>query len=507
MMEPNPLPLNANLLGRAKEERNNIRTWSAILVIGLGIASILPYLYAWTLQDLRQHTVAYLVAFVIAFALYGAATILVLKMSVHPGRWYLGAIFCLALVFNTLLIFTPPTLSDDMYRYVWDGRLQAQGISPYRYAPDNPELLKLRDSKIWRFINRRSVVTVYPPAAEFTFALLWRLRPDSVRWFQLWAAGMAILAGALLLGLLRDLKRSPGRVLIYLWAPLLIFETAHAAHIDGLILPLLVGAWWARIRERDGLVGVLLGLGTAMKFYPILLFPALWRPRHRQGRWRMPLAFITTMAIFYLPYWMQSGADVVGFLPEYVRERFNISPPLFWLLNRLPSWLDLYPESQYSDAQRILSFIALATLGLVSLIMILKPAISGEQAVRRSIWPIGIFTLFNLNLFPWYLLWLLPLVAIFMDTTTIRFPGSLKPSGSKTVRNLTVNLIRLDSWTGWWLLTGLVALSYTFFIRWETVPLVSHLQFWPLYAFLLADLLRWLRQIFQNHPAGGGAHL
>jgi hypothetical protein len=355
-------------------------------------------------------------------------------------------------------------------------------------------------------MNRRSVVTVYPPAAEFIFALLWRLRPDSVRWFQLWSAGMAMLAGALLLGLLRNLKRSSGRVLIYLWAPLLIFETAHAAHIDGLILPLVVGAWWARIREQDGLVGVLLGLGAAMKFYPILLFPALWRPGHRQGRWRMPIALIATMAIFYLPYWMQSGEDVIGFLPEYMRERFNISPPLFWLLHRLPGWLDLNPTSQYSDAQRILSLFPLVLLGLVSLILILQPASSGEQAVRRSIWPIGIFILFNLNLFSWYLLWLLPLVAIFMEMQTLRLPRRFNPSNSQARRYLTVNLPRFDAWTGWWLFTGLVALSYTFFIRWKSIPLVSHLQFWPLYTFLLIDLLRRLRQRLLTQPPSGGAY-
>ena len=67
----------------------------------------------------------------------------------------------------------------------------------------------------------------------------------------------------------------PARGLIFLWSPLLIFETAHAAHVDGLLLPLLIGAWWARARERDGLTGMLLGLATAMRLYPALLLRAL----------------------------------------------------------------------------------------------------------------------------------------------------------------------------------------------------------------------------------------
>lgn len=488
-MELNLLSWRDTVLQRFRLFRRDPPGTNYWLMFILGVVSFFPYLYAWSLQDLRQHTPGFLVAFFAAFILYGIVTNLALKTSTPPGVGFLVVVFGIALVFNVLLIFTPPTLSDDMYRYIWDGRVQAQGISPYRYAPDDPRLVELRDPEIWQFINRKSVVTVYPPAAESIFALLYRLRPDSVRWFQSWAVGMALCAGVLLLGLLRDLDRSPGRVLIYLWSPLLIFETAHSAHLDGLLLPLLVGAWWARVRERDTLVGVLIGIATAMKFYPVLLLPALWRPNHPKGRWRMPLAFLATLAISYLPYWIQSGTDVIGFLPGYARERFNISPPLVWLFRSLPVWLDLNPGTQFSDAQRILSIFSLAVLGLVSLIMILRPATSGEQAIRRSIWPIGIFTLLNLNLFSWYLLWVLPLLAIFMQVQTLRFS-----IGSGTISAMELTLPRIDAWTGWWLFTGLVALSYTFFIRWSTVPLARQAQFWPLYAFLALGLLRWLRQ-------------
>ncbi len=157
-----------------------------------------------------------------------------------------------------------------MYRYVWDGRVQAQGISPYLYPPNASELSYLRDKDVYPSINRKGVVTVYPPAAEASYATLWRILPDNIHWFQITMAVGGLLAGILLVGLLRDLGRSPERVLIYLWSPLLAFETAHSAHVDGLILPFLVGAWWARVRDRDNRVGILLGIATAMKFYPAL---------------------------------------------------------------------------------------------------------------------------------------------------------------------------------------------------------------------------------------------
>jgi hypothetical protein len=433
------------------------------LLVALGLASLVPYLYALSLGDLRQHTVGFLVAFFAAFVLYAAATVLALRLETVSWRGVAFA-FALAATIQALLLFTRPALSDDMYRYVWDGRVQAQGISPYRYPPDAPELEALRDTEVWPAINRPSAVTVYPPGAEMAYAILWRIVPDNVRWFQAAMAAGGLLAGGLLLGLLRALGRAPARVTIFLWSPLLAFETAHAAHVDGLVLPLLVGAWWARVRERDGLVGLLLGLATALKLYPVLLLPALWRPRHPRGRWRMPLGFLLGLGACYLPYVWTSGTGVLGYLPSYFGERFNMG--LAGLL--IPVW-----ERLGVDPNGGMLGLALVALVLLGLGMVLRPAAGGEAAVRRSIWLIGAFTLLTQNLFSWYLLWLLPLVALFLR------PGRLLG-------------VRADGWTGWWLFCGLVGLSYTFFIRWRPVPAALWIQFAPLYALLLSDAGRFL---------------
>jgi hypothetical protein len=435
-----------------------------VILVPLGLALLLPYLYALQLQDLRQHTVEFEVAFFAAFVLYGVVTVWALRMQAFSKRAQVAA-FGLAAMIQGILLFTPPTLSDDMYRYVWDGRVQAQGISPYRYPPDAPQLARLRDVSVWRFINRRSVVTVYPPGAELAYALVWRIWPDSVRWFQTVVALGGLLAGAILIRLLNALGRSAARVLVYLWSPLLAYETAQAAHVDGLVLPLLVGAWWARVRERDGVVGVLLGLATAIKFYPALLLPALWRPRHPQGRWRLPLAFFLTLLVCYSPYIVVSGAQVLGYLPNYFRERFNMG-----LAGELIPWFIRWGI----DPDQGILLLTSGVLLLLALWMVWRPAPDGEEAVRRSVWLIGAFTLLTQNLFSWYLLWLLPLIAVFLR------PGRLFG-------------LRVDAWTGWWLFCGLIALSYTFFIEWRPVRAALWAQFLPLYVFLLIDAVSRLR--------------
>ena len=177
------------------------------LLAGLGFLLIGLCLAALSLGNLRSHQYIFVLIFFAAFILYAIACLLILPLE-KIDRVSLVGIFALAAGMLVSLVFTQPALSDDMYRYIWDGRVQAHGISPYLYPPKAPELAFLRDTQIYPWINRKPVVTVYPPAAEATFFLLWSIVPDNIHWFQVVMAGGAVMAGLLLTGLLHDLGRS-----------------------------------------------------------------------------------------------------------------------------------------------------------------------------------------------------------------------------------------------------------------------------------------------------------
>lgn len=470
----------------------------------VGLLSLIPYLYAYLLQDLRVHTVEFEVAFFAAFGLYTLAVVLLLRRAywgtptrsaVLAGQLEraprsilaesgsaipsdhrqgegatLAIIFGFAILFRLILIFTPPTLSDDLFRYVWDGRVQAHGISPYAYAPSSPSLARLRDPAIYSHINRIDTVTLYPAAAELAFATIWRIVPDNIRWFQIVMAAGDLLAGTLLVFLLAAMNKPRELALVYLWSPLVIFETAHSAHIDALILPILVGAWLARVKGRPGWVGALLGFGTAMKIYPALLLPVLWRGRDARGTcrpaWQMPMAFVGGLVIPYIPYLLRGGG-VIGFLPGYINERFNMG-----LAGLITGYLDSRPTGIVNaivqlagNDQHVVNAILLGVLALTGAALVLRPIQDGQEAVRRSIWMVGAYILFTQDLFPWYVLWLVPLLAISVQ------PGRFG--------------LRVEAWTGWYLFSGLVALSYTFFIIWKPVDWVALVEFGPLYALLV----------------------
>jgi alpha-1,6-mannosyltransferase len=437
------------------------------LLLALGLAMLVPYLYALQLRDLRQHTVEFEFAFFAAFALYTLAVILALRMHDDgpASTRQLALIFALGIVFRIVLICSQPRLSDDMYRYVWEGRTQseASGFSPYLVPPDAPELSHLRDEVVWPLINRKSSVTVYPPGAEMVFAALWRIWPDNVHWFQIAMTAGDLLAGALLVLLLRALGQPPQRVLIYLWSPLVIFEIAHSAHVDGLILPFLVGAWLMRVRGRDGWTGALLGAATALKLYPIVLLPALWRPRNEAGRrrptWLMLLTCAAVIALAYAPYLLQ-GALSAGYLPAYFDETGNMS--LAFPIIEITRWLGGQPE-------RVANGVLAAVMLVISLILMIRPAVNAKQALQRCLWPIGAFLVLTQLLHPWYVLWLVPLVALFLQ------PGR--------------RALVFDAWTGWFLFAGAVVISYTFYIAMKAVIWTFLVEFVPLYVPLIVPPL------------------
>jgi alpha-1,6-mannosyltransferase len=318
----------------------------------------------------------------------------------------LWLVLAFAALLRVPLLLSPPFLSDDVYRYVWDGRVQAAGINPYRHVPAAPELEALRDDDIYPNINRSDyAVTIYPPAAQLFFLLATRIS-ESVTWMKaallLWE-GLAI---ALLVLLLRRAGRPDALALLYAWHPLPLWEFAGSGHLDAAAIACILAALVARGRGRSALAGVALGVATLFKLYPLGLFPALWRPGDR----RMPAALAGTIALGYLPY-LGVGLGALGFLPGYLREEglrdgrryyllqlatrlgFHVGPaayliPVAIALGALATWICLRrrPREDFAGGALLLASAA---------VLAFTPA------------------------YAWYFAWLLPLAAVATSTPVL----------------------------------------------------------------------------------------
>ena len=247
-----------------------------------------------------------------------------------PNR-ALWLVLGVAVVLRAVLWVTPPFLSTDIFRYVWDGRVQAAGINPYRYLPVDPALAPLRDKEVYPLINRPEYArTIYPPAAQLVFALVGRTWA-SVLGMKLAMLGFEALGVLCLLRLLFLAGLPSARILIYAWNPLLFWSFAADGHVDAVVVGLLGLALLLRARRRDGWAGIFLGCAALVKFFPVAVAPAFVRG----GRfWRPALAGAATIVALYALY-SSAGRDVLGFLPSYQTEEGLAAGTGFWLLAAL----------------------------------------------------------------------------------------------------------------------------------------------------------------------------
>jgi hypothetical protein len=249
------------------------------------------------LRDLLENMVPFLALDCMACLSYGTAVYSLLRGP--DGRRMLPLILGLAILFRvTLLFITPPTLSSDVYRYIWDGRMMNVGVNPYAHPVDSP-LLDRFDSPQRALVNHSWMASPYLPVAQAFFAVVYRLAPDSPLSFQVAAALLDLLTGLLVIDLLHRLGLPRTWVLIYLWNPLVVVEFAHGAHLDALMICLVMAAFWlliarmsasamsasamsasamSAIRARSAfLSAVALAAATLTKGLPALLLPVLAR--------------------------------------------------------------------------------------------------------------------------------------------------------------------------------------------------------------------------------------
>jgi len=277
-----------------------------------------------------------LTGFIVIALLQGAvwAVAALAVMRGVGGRPALVVILATAILLRIGALIAPVYLSDDIFRYIWDGRVQAAGINPYRYIPTDTNLAALRDEAIFPNINRNNYApTIYPPIAQMLFFVATRLGETVTAMKLVLVAVEAIGIGALLFILLAAGAPPRENILLYVWHPLPVWEIAGAGHIDAAVVAFVALAIAAALAGRRAWSGAALAAATLVKFFPLVLAPALWRPRRSNlGDWRWPAGFAAVILVAYLPF-LGVESRVLGFLPTYFAEENLASGSGFWALD------------------------------------------------------------------------------------------------------------------------------------------------------------------------------
>ena len=375
-----------------------------LAVLGAGIVLLNCWMARW--RVVPEHPRAFMLLFLGQLALYAVAAVWVTARRL-PLRGALAIIVLVALASRLAFVAQAPTVSDDIYRYVWDGRIQAAGINPYRHAPADPALAAYRDRAIYPFINRKAVPTIYPPVAQAIFRAIYSLHRDSVAWTRIAFIGFDLLTIAVIAGLLSRLGLRPERVLLYAWHPLLILELGHSGHIDIVTICFLTLALRARLSDRPWRAGFLLACAALTKFYALIALPALLFQARRRD-FRLPLALMVTMALAYLPF-LSVGPAVFGYLGGYVQEEGIASGDRFyplallklWRGGTLPALMPPWGLPPLGLAQLYAGGLLLV-MGALALWCWLRPVASLRAIPARVLLLFAVFIALATPTYPWY---------------------------------------------------------------------------------------------------------
>ncbi len=382
----------------------------------LAVPAATGYFVLGLVGDLRAHLMLFFALHALLLAAMFAAW-----RRVRADHRSLPVALGAALLFR--LVATPgePALSDDLYRYLWDGRLQLHGVHPYLHAPDDESVAALRDAG-WEKINHPQVKTIYPPLAQAFFLLLAALGAGPVGA----KLALGLLDFGVVLALARLLARAGlprDRVLLYAWNPLAVLETAGSGHIEPLGVLLLVLACGGLLGSRSRWPAVALAASVQVKLLPLVLVPG----HLRRNGWKAALAFTAALLLIGLPYalagpalgpgladyaerWEHNAFVFAGLreLSERIDTAARLKPLIEGCRERFgdqPLWNALHGLVWPGEVTRILAALALAAT------MVGVMARRLTDPLREASLLIGTVLLLSPTVHPWYVLWLLPFAA------------------------------------------------------------------------------------------------
>jgi alpha-1,6-mannosyltransferase len=393
----------ANKFGRLARSANSVPPLHLLAGIGavlVALTLVTPFAFETAGDN----------AFIALTLSAGLLTIIATRVAERaPADRALWLILALGILLRAYVLLFNPLLSSDIYRYIWDGRVQAAGINPYRYFPADEALAFLRDGTIFAHINRvDSAVTIYPPVAQFFFFIVTRIG-ENVITMRLAMLGCEAVTVTLIMLLLRRMNRPAVRVIAYFWHPLPLWEIANSGHVDALMVALMLLGLWIALTGHALRGAAVIAFSALVKPFAVPVLAGIWRP------WdlKIPLVVIAAIALCYLPY-LSVGWGVLGFLTKgYLVEEGISAGYELWPLSL---WRLVFGQHQGD----VVGYAVLAAL--VLLFKGLSVARRSDRSIASSLADINMLLLITLLCvspnYPWYFLVITPFVALCGSAST-----------------------------------------------------------------------------------------
>lgn len=344
-----------------------------------------------------------------------------------PGVPWLLLVVIAGLAFRIVMMQADRELSDDAFRYHWDGKVVSHGINPYVHAPDDPGVAHLHTDEIDERINHPWYRTCYPPVAQYLFAASYLLSPGSLTGFQSLCLLAELVTWFLLIGYLRRRSLSTSWIVLAAWSPLVAFQGYLPGHLDLLALPFVTIFVLATADRRPWSAGIALALACLIKPLPLIFVPAALREFGIKGSVRFILVFVAAALVSYLPF-LDAGGKLFS-STWLMATKWSFNGSIGAILE------SILPMSQ----AHLLSAILLA-------IAIMIATRLGRDLLSRMLLASVAFIVFTPTLFPWYLIGFIPLLVLRPDAALLSLVILIPLADQVVIDHHVRGVWRLASW-------------------------------------------------------------
>lgn len=352
-----------------------------LLVLAGGLGTIFHYLARQ--PGLKSHAPEFIGLALGAGILYLAGVYLVERFVLGPAG--LLVILAGALAFRLLLLPLAPSLSGDVYRYQWEGRVQRAGINPYATYPAALGPSAFQDTRHPLEVGS-TTPTLYPPLSEMSFS--WVETVSGYKWLY---TGLDVASIVVLLLLLARQRQPLSRVLTYAWNPTVVVSFALDGHHDSLAILTLLAAIFFIINRERALSIAFLALSFLAKFFAVLLLPLFLK----RTRWTYAGLFGGLVALAYLRY-ASAGRKLLEGLAQYAAG---------WEANDSLFRLVLCAGNSKGQAELVVGILLVAAVACA-----LKQRL---EPLRAGLFLTAGLLLLSPNAFPWYFTWTIPFLCFY----------------------------------------------------------------------------------------------
>lgn len=336
-----------------------------------------------------------------------------------------------------------PYTSNDSERYLWDGAVFLSGIDPYITAPNDPALAELR--KIWPTPEEHAAYpTLYPPGGLSLFAICALAGPIYGIWvWKIMTTLAAMLTLVLIYKLLRD-RNIARHFPLVAFSPLLLLEAQVGSHLDIFSALGIIAGLWCIEKDKILFAGIIIGLSATTKFLPaVIIGPYLFYLKPRQSLKLFLGSAGAWLGVYLIAFGF--GYKPIGLLPTFF-EKWRGGAPVYPLLE--------YVQTVFGASNKV--FIT-AVFGIAALGFSASALLARKKKIETSLLlSLSIPLLLSPVLFPWYLLALIPLLAL--KPSFVLFTAITLTPLSYIVLNrwLSEGVWEQPSWPAYILLSGLI---------------------------------------------------